>query len=72
MVIVGGHITVEPQQRESYLAGCVRIVEQARRAVGCLDVAICGVRSGLRYRRRAGRVGEVAEMNGPDGLCRNR
>jgi quinol monooxygenase YgiN len=30
MVIVAGHITVEPQQRESYLAGCVRIVEQAR------------------------------------------
>jgi quinol monooxygenase YgiN len=41
MVIVAGHITVEPQQRNSYLAGCVRIVEQARRAVGCLDVAIC-------------------------------
>src|SRR2546425_7802295 len=41
MVIVAGHITVEPQQRESSLAGCVRIVEQARRAVGCLDVAIC-------------------------------
>ena len=39
--IVAGHITVEAQQRESYLAGCVRIVEQARRAVGCLDVAIC-------------------------------
>jgi hypothetical protein len=41
MVIVAGHITVEPQQRESYLAGCVRIVEQARRVVSCLDVAIC-------------------------------
>ena len=41
MVIVAGHITVEPQQRESYLAGLWRIVEQARRAVGCLDVAIC-------------------------------
>jgi len=41
MVTVTGHITVEPQQRESYLAGCVRIVERARRAVGCLDVAIC-------------------------------
>lgn len=41
MVIVAGHITVEPQQRKSYLAGCVRIVDQARRAVGCLDVAIC-------------------------------
>lgn len=34
-------VTVEPPQRESYLAGCVRIVQQARRAVGCLDVAIC-------------------------------
>jgi quinol monooxygenase YgiN len=40
MVIVAGHITVERQQRESYLAGCVRIVEQAHRAVGP-DVAIC-------------------------------
>jgi hypothetical protein len=41
MVIVAGHIIVEPQQRKSYLAGCVRIVERARRAVGCLHVAIC-------------------------------
>ena len=40
MVIVAGHITVEPQQRESYLAGCVSVVEQARRAAGCLDFAI--------------------------------
>jgi quinol monooxygenase YgiN len=40
MVIVAGHITVEPQQRESYLAGCVGVVEQARRAAGCLDFAI--------------------------------
>jgi hypothetical protein len=27
IVIVAGHITVEPQQRESYLAGCVSVVE---------------------------------------------
>jgi quinol monooxygenase YgiN len=40
MVIVAGHITVESQERESYLAGCVSVVEQARRAVGCLDFAI--------------------------------
>src|ERR687897_516965 len=40
MVIVAGHITVEPQERESYLAGCVSVVEQARGAVGCLDFAI--------------------------------
>lgn len=41
MIIVAGHITVDPQQRESYLAGCVHIVEQARQAAGCLDFAIC-------------------------------
>ena len=40
VVIVAGHITVEPQQRESYLAGCVSIVERGREAAGCLDVAI--------------------------------
>jgi hypothetical protein len=27
VVIVAGHITVEPQRRESYLAGCVSMVE---------------------------------------------
>ncbi|GLY67156.1 putative quinol monooxygenase [Amycolatopsis taiwanensis] len=40
MVIVAGTITVDPQQRESYLAGCVSVVEQARHALGCLDFAI--------------------------------
>jgi quinol monooxygenase YgiN len=40
MVIVGGHITVDPEQRESYLAGCMSVVEKARRADGCLDFAI--------------------------------
>jgi quinol monooxygenase YgiN len=40
VVIVGGRITVEPEQRESYLAGCMSVVERARRADGCLDFAI--------------------------------
>jgi hypothetical protein len=40
MVIVAGHITVDPEQRESYLAGCRSVVEKARRADGCLDFAI--------------------------------
>ena len=40
MVIVAGHITVEPQERESYVAGCVSVVEQARGAAGCLDFVI--------------------------------
>jgi quinol monooxygenase YgiN len=42
MVIVSGHITVEPEQRETYLRGCMSVVEQARRAAGCLDFAISG------------------------------
>jgi len=40
MVIVAGHITVDPEQRESYLAGCMGVVEGARQADGCLDFAI--------------------------------
>jgi quinol monooxygenase YgiN len=40
MVIVAGQIFVDPAQRERYLAGCVSVVEQARRAPGCLDFAI--------------------------------
>jgi quinol monooxygenase YgiN len=40
MVIVAGHITVDPEQRESYLAGSMNVVEKARRADGCLDFAI--------------------------------
>lgn len=40
MVIVAGHLEVDPQHRESYLADCVGVVEQARRAAGCLDFSI--------------------------------
>jgi quinol monooxygenase YgiN len=40
MVIVAGHVTVDREQRESYLAGCMRVVEKARQADGCLDFAI--------------------------------
>jgi quinol monooxygenase YgiN len=42
MIIVAGHLIVDPVQRESYLADCVSVVEQARRAPGCLDFAITG------------------------------
>jgi quinol monooxygenase YgiN len=42
MVIVAGQIFVDPAEREPYLAGCVDVVEQARRAPGCLDFAISG------------------------------
>lgn len=40
MLIVSGHLSVEPTQRASYLEGCRRVVELARAAAGCLDFAI--------------------------------
>ena len=40
MVIVAGQIIVEAESRDSYLAGCVSVVDEARRTAGCLDFAI--------------------------------
>lgn len=40
MVIVAGHVMVDPPQRDNYLAGSRDAVDQARRAPGCLDFAI--------------------------------
>jgi quinol monooxygenase YgiN len=40
MVIVAGHIVVDPHQRDDYLSGCVEVVRQARRTAGCLDFAL--------------------------------
>ena len=40
MVIVAGHLVVDPQQRDDYLSGCAEVVRRARRSAGCLDFAI--------------------------------
>jgi quinol monooxygenase YgiN len=40
MVIVAGHLLVDPAEREAYLEGCRPVVEQARSTDGCLDFAI--------------------------------
>jgi quinol monooxygenase YgiN len=40
MVVVAGHITVEPGERDAYVEGCRDVVEAARAAAGCLDFAI--------------------------------
>ena len=40
MLIVAGHLVVEPQQRDNYLAECQQVVQQARRTPGCLDFAL--------------------------------
>ena len=40
MIIVAGSLTVEPEERAAYLTGCETVVDQARRAPGCLDFAL--------------------------------
>jgi quinol monooxygenase YgiN len=40
MIIVAGHLVIAGGQRDRYLAGCKEVVEQARRATGCLDFSI--------------------------------
>jgi len=40
MVIVAGHLFVEPGLRAGYLAGCRTVVAQARGTAGCLDFSI--------------------------------
>ncbi len=40
MVIVAGHLVVDPQRRDNYLAGCLEVVRQARQTPGCLDFAL--------------------------------
>jgi len=40
VLIVAGHLVVDPQDRDDYLSGCVEVVRQARRATGCLDFSI--------------------------------
>ncbi|MFC5727899.1 MULTISPECIES: putative quinol monooxygenase [Nocardioides] len=40
MIVVAGHLLLDPDARNDYLAGCREVVEQARAADGCLDFAI--------------------------------
>ncbi|MFC9999386.1 putative quinol monooxygenase [Nocardia sp. NPDC127526] len=40
MIIVAGHIRVDAAERDSYLAGCVAVVDQARTTPGCLDFSV--------------------------------
>ncbi len=40
MIIVSGHLSVAPDEREAYLATCVEVVRRARASDGCLDFAL--------------------------------
>lgn len=41
MLIIAGHLVVDPADRDRYVAECVVVVEQARAAAGCHDFAVC-------------------------------
>lgn len=40
MIIVAGHLRVDPGVREEYVRGCVDVVRQGRGAPGCLDFVL--------------------------------
>jgi quinol monooxygenase YgiN len=40
VVIVAGHVLVDPAERDDYLSGWVEVVRQARRTPGCLDFSL--------------------------------
>jgi quinol monooxygenase YgiN len=40
MLIIAGHLVVDPADRSSFVAACRAAVEQARGAPGCLDFAL--------------------------------
>lgn len=40
MIVVAGHLQLDPDSRPSFLEGCQEVVAQARTAPGCLDFAL--------------------------------
>jgi quinol monooxygenase YgiN len=40
MLIIAGHLLVDPADRDAYVADCRTVVEAARSAPGCLDFAL--------------------------------
>jgi len=40
MLIIAGHTTVDPERRDQYVAAFEEMLQRARAAPGCLDIAI--------------------------------
>jgi quinol monooxygenase YgiN len=40
MLIIAGHLIVDPTDRDGYVADCVKVVEAARGSAGCLDFVL--------------------------------
>lgn len=41
MIIVTGHLTVDPEDRDAFVADSIEFVRAARNTSGCLDFAVC-------------------------------
>jgi quinol monooxygenase YgiN len=37
MIIIAGHLTVDQNERDDYLLGCVEVTRAARSTAGCID-----------------------------------
>jgi quinol monooxygenase YgiN len=40
MLVIAGHLVVDPADRDRYVADCAAVVVAARKAPGCLDFAL--------------------------------
>jgi quinol monooxygenase YgiN len=40
VLIIAGHLVVDPAERDAYVASCIPVVHAARAAPGCLDFSI--------------------------------
>ena len=72
MVIVAGHVVVDPRRRNEYLSGCVEVVRQARRTAGCLDFSLSADlleagRVNILERWESQAAVEAFRGNGPSG-----
>lgn len=71
MVIVSGHVIVDPGTRDDYVRDCIRVVEAGRVATGCLDFAISAdpvdpARVNILERWRSVQDVEAFRGSGPD------
>jgi quinol monooxygenase YgiN len=77
MLIVAGHLVVDPTDRDRYVADCAPAVAAARQASGCLDFAVSADpvdpgRVNVFERWSSSELLDAFRGSGPDDDIRNR
>ncbi|MBB4661367.1 putative quinol monooxygenase [Conexibacter arvalis] len=72
MLIIAGHLLVDPADRDAYVRDCAAVVELARAAPGCLDFALTAdsldpARVNVYERWRDDAALDAFRGSGPDG-----